>query len=176
MAGRIISSVCLSALVAFGMASPFAQQPQLPAPRSPEIHADKTVTFRLSAPQAGEVTLNGSWDGAVNIRMTKDEGGVWSATVGPLGAQLWSYWYLVDGVKALDPGNAETQRDGARYASLLMNPGIVLANHTGCSCRPSSEARGLDASLPDVWDGYLHRRDAAENRQPFQFQSTRERD
>jgi enterochelin esterase-like enzyme len=127
MAGRIISSVCLSALVAFGMASPFAQQPQLPAPRSPEIHADKTVTFRLSAPQAGEVTLNGSWDGAVNIRMTKDEGGVWSATVGPLGAQLWSYWYLVDGVKALDPANAETQRDGARYASLLMVSGAESA-------------------------------------------------
>jgi enterochelin esterase family protein len=81
------------------------------------------VTFRLAAPQATDVTLNGSWDGAVNIRMNKDEGGVWSATVGPLGAQLWSYWYLVDGVKALDPGNAETQRDGARYASMLMIPG-----------------------------------------------------
>jgi enterochelin esterase-like enzyme len=140
MAGRMISCVCLSALVASGMASPFAQQataptrassatnpaaaaPQRPVPRSPEIHPDKTVTFRLAAPQASEVTLNGSWDGAVNIGMTKDEGGVWSATVGPLGAQLWSYWYLVDGVKALDPGNAETQRDGARYASMLMIPG-----------------------------------------------------
>ena len=100
MARRMISCVCLSALAAFGMASPFAQQPtaptratnpaaaapQPPVARSLEIHPDKTVTFRLAAPQAAEVTLNGSWDGAVNIRMTKDEGGVWSATVGPLGA------------------------------------------------------------------------------------------
>src|SRR5207245_4209243 len=40
-----------------------------------------------------------------------------------LAPQLWGYWYLVDGVKALDPGNAETQRDGARYDNLLMISG-----------------------------------------------------
>lgn len=92
-------------------------------PKSPEIHSDRTVTFRLMAPHAMEVTLNGSWDGATNIKMTKDASGVWSTTVGPLAAQLWGYWYLVDGVKALDPGNAETQRDGARYDNLLMISG-----------------------------------------------------
>jgi enterochelin esterase family protein len=75
------------------------------------------------APNASEVTLNGSWDGATNLKMTKDASGVWSTTVGPLAAQLWGYWYLVDGVKALDPGNAETQRDGARYDNLLMISG-----------------------------------------------------
>jgi enterochelin esterase family protein len=69
------------------------------------------------------VTLNGSWDGATNLRMTKDENGVWSTTVGPLGAQLWGYSYMVDGVKALDPSNGETQRDGARYDNLLMISG-----------------------------------------------------
>jgi enterochelin esterase family protein len=47
--------------------------------------------------------------------------------VGPLAAQLWGYWYLVDGVKALDPGNSETQRDGARYANLLMISGAESA-------------------------------------------------
>jgi enterochelin esterase-like enzyme len=109
------------------------QQPPTPAPaapaarpvipRSPEIHPDRTVTFRLSAPKATEVTLNGSWDGATALPMTKDESGVWSTTIGPLAPQLWGYWYLVDGVKALDPGNGETQRDGARYDNLLMIPG-----------------------------------------------------
>ena len=94
-----------------------------PVPRSPEIHPDKTVTFRLSAPKATEVTLNGSWEGASNLPMKKDENGVWSTTVGPLGAQLWGYWYLVDGVKALDPGNGEIQRDGSRYDNLLMISG-----------------------------------------------------
>ena len=55
--------------------------------------------------------------------MTKDDAGVWSTTVGPLAPQLWGYWFMVDGVKALDPGNGETQRDGARYDNLLMISG-----------------------------------------------------
>lgn len=92
-------------------------------PLSPEIHPDKTVTFRLSAPKATEVTLNGSWENGTNIKMTKDDKGIWSVTAGPLGEQLWGYWYLVDGVKALDPGNGETQRDGMRYDNLLMISG-----------------------------------------------------
>ena len=55
--------------------------------------------------------------------MTKDESGVWSTTIGPLAPQLWGYWFLVDGVKALDPNNGETQRDGSRYDNLLMISG-----------------------------------------------------
>ena len=46
--------------------------------RSPEILPDHTVTFRFSAPSANEVTLNGSFPGGRNIKMTKDEDGVWS--------------------------------------------------------------------------------------------------
>jgi enterochelin esterase family protein len=98
-------------------------RPRIPV--SPEIHADKTVTFRISAPKATEVTLNGSWEGAKELPMSKNDEGVWSTTVGPLPEQLFGYWYLVDGVKALDPGNAETQRDGARYDSMLMIPGAA---------------------------------------------------
>ena len=103
-----------------------AGQPAAPRPaplRSPEIQPDRTVTFRLLAPKATEVTLNGSWDNGTDIKMTKDDAGVWSATVGPLAPQLWGYWFVVDGVKALDPNNAETQRDGSRYDNLLMISG-----------------------------------------------------
>jgi len=106
--------------------APGAAAPQAarPAPlRSPEIHPDRTVTFRLLAPKATEVTVNGSWEAGTNITMRKDESGVWSATIGPLAPQLWGYWFMVDGVKALDPNNAETQRDGARYDNLLMISG-----------------------------------------------------
>src|SRR5258708_23173096 len=95
-----------------------------PAPiKSPEIHPDRTVTFRLLAPKAAEVTLNGSWDNGANLKMTRDESGVWSAMIGPLAPQLWGYWFVVDGVKALDPNNGETQRDGWRYDNLLMISG-----------------------------------------------------
>jgi enterochelin esterase family protein len=102
---------------------PPAQAARPPVPKSPDIHPGRTVTFRLMAPNANEVTLNGSWDGGTNIKMTKDDSGVWSTTIGPLAPQLWGYWYMVDGVKALDPGNAETQRDGSRYDNLLMITG-----------------------------------------------------
>jgi enterochelin esterase family protein len=104
-------------------AAPAAQAAR-PAPiKSPEIHPDRTVTFRLLAPKASEVTLNGSWDNGTDLKMTKDESGVWSTTVGPLVPQLWGYWFVADGVKALDPNNGETQRDGSRYDNLLMISG-----------------------------------------------------
>ena len=131
----LIRTTTVGALLAFALcagssflsaqapAPPAAQAARPVPPKSPDIHPDRTVTFRLMAPHANEVTLNGSWDGATNIKMTKDASGVWSTTIGPLAAQLWGYWYLVDGVKALDPGNAETQRDGARYDNLLMISG-----------------------------------------------------
>ena len=128
-------SMCarLSGIVAvfgFIVGAPLVAQQPPPSPpaarvvlRSPEIHPDRTVTFRLHAPKASEVTLNGSWENGTNLKMTKDDAGVWSTTIGPLAPQLWGYWFMVDGVKALDPNNAETQRDGARYDNLLMVSG-----------------------------------------------------
>ena len=82
----------LSILAAFFQQAPAQAQPQpgqaapgrgaaVRPPASPEIHPDKTVTFRLSAPKAAEVTLNGSWEGARDIKMTKDDDCVWSVTV-----------------------------------------------------------------------------------------------
>jgi len=102
-----------------------AAAPQAPLPRlrSPEISDDHHVTFRLRAPKATEVTFNADWMGATNMAMQKDDQGVWSITVGPLDAQLYGYWFLVDGVRTLDPSNSETERDGNRFSSLLMVSG-----------------------------------------------------
>src|ERR1017187_6544231 len=58
-------------------------------PVSPEILPDKRVTFRLLAPGATKVVLNGDWEGGSNVAMTKDANGIWSVTVGPLAAELW---------------------------------------------------------------------------------------
>src|SRR5690348_5981304 len=57
-------------------------------PVSPEIHGDRTVTFRLFAPKASEVVLMGS-PGIIEaikkpMPLKRDEKGVWSLTVGPL--------------------------------------------------------------------------------------------
>ena len=87
---------------------------------SPEVSADRHITFRLLAPKAAEVTLNGNWDGVNELPMTKDEKGVWSVTVGPLAPQLYGYAFTADGVRALDPSNSETEREGSRYYSMVM--------------------------------------------------------
>jgi hypothetical protein len=52
-----------------------------PPVKSPEVGADRRVTFRLRAPNAKEVAvaLGGS-----RLAMQKDEQGVWSATSEPL--------------------------------------------------------------------------------------------
>lgn len=124
--------VLLSASVVSAQPAPSAQPaqqgrggrgPQGPRIVSPEMHPDKKITFRLSAPKAGAVVLNGGWPNGSNIPMVKDDQGVWSVTVDPLPEQLWQYSFNVDGLKVLDPGNGEYARDGSRYDNLLMIEG-----------------------------------------------------
>jgi enterochelin esterase-like enzyme len=119
-------TVMLAALALPGIAMAQPQPSPAVAParlNSPEVSSDNNVTFRLSAPNATRVFLEGSWIGAIDLPMTKDASGVWSTTVGPLNPQLYGYWYIVDGVRALDPSNSETERDGSRYNTMLMVPG-----------------------------------------------------
>ena len=88
--------------------------------KSPDVSSDNMITFRLNAPAATAVTLNGSWIGAIDLSMTRDSSGLWTTTVGPMKPQMYGYWYMVDGVRALDPSNSETERDGSRYNSMVM--------------------------------------------------------
>lgn len=92
-------------------------------PVSPEVLADGRVSLRLLAPDALDVRLNGDWEGGMGVPMIKDEKGVWSATVGPLAPELWGYTFSVDGVRALDPRNPDSKRDGSRLDSILLVPG-----------------------------------------------------
>jgi enterochelin esterase-like enzyme len=105
-----------------GMAMPAAV-------RSPEILADQKVTLRLRAPNAVDVQVNGDWPQGRGIKMTKDDQGIWSITVGPLTPELWNYTYSVDGVSTLDPSNANLLRDGTRYMSFFILDGALSANY-----------------------------------------------
>src|SRR4029450_11419345 len=99
---RLFAAVSVAAVVAAaplaGQQAPPAGAPAQaarPAPlRSPEIHTDRTVTFRLLAPKATEVTLNGSWDNGTDLKMVKDESGVWATTIGPLAPELGGDWVM----------------------------------------------------------------------------------
>src|SRR5437016_14250696 len=77
-----------------------------PALRSAEILDDHRVTFRLRATNAADVVLNGDWPEGRGVKLTKDDQGVWSTTVGPLTPELWYYTVNVDGASVVDPANA----------------------------------------------------------------------
>lgn len=94
--------------------------------KSPEVLADGRVTFRLAAPKATEVLLQGNWEGGRGVAMTRDNSGVWSVTTRPLQPELWAYTYSVDGVRTLDPGNYNVARDGVGF----MNTVLVLDGAT----------------------------------------------
>ncbi len=114
------------------LAQPAPQGPgagQPAQPRSPEVLADGKVVFRLLAPAAAAVTLGGDFPIGTNVAMTKDDKGVWSATVGPLKADFYSYFFAVDGVRTLDWRNVFVMRDGARYASWLRVLGADAADY-----------------------------------------------
>jgi enterochelin esterase family protein len=58
---RLLFAVVLAASVLFGQRGPTPYYEDTNnVPISPEIHGDKTVTFRLFAPKANDVVLMGS--------------------------------------------------------------------------------------------------------------------
>lgn len=106
--------------------------PRQPTPNdalvSPEAQADKRVTFRLYAPKASEVILRGDWmEGADIVRLQKDEKGVWSVTVGPLRPDYYSYLFIVDGVRTLDPRNAMIKQGVTSLDNMFLLSGAESA-------------------------------------------------
>jgi enterochelin esterase-like enzyme len=90
-----------------------------PLPRSPEVHADRTVTFRLRAPEATAVQLVGEvLQGKPPQPMTKDSEGVWSVTIGPLPPEIWIYNFRIEGVDFPDSANISLMPRAAGAAAV----------------------------------------------------------
>lgn len=110
-------------LAAVSMA--WAQAPQRERPigdtlQSPEVAADHRVTFRIYAPKASEVTLTGDWLGTTPApKLTRDERGVWSLTVGPMEPSIYIYSFNVDGVAMADPVNPRMKLRARTSGSLV---------------------------------------------------------
>jgi len=104
---------------------------------SPEIHPDHTVSFRLQAPQAGKVELTGdflpirktgtpygNYDAPGIVELTKNAQGVWEFTTPQaLSPELYSYSFVIDGVKVTDPNNVYMIRDVASVTSIFIIQG-----------------------------------------------------
>ena len=113
------------ALLAALASLPFALA-QTPAPDglvSPEVRADRTVTFRVRAPEAKSVTLYGDWMPLGKPEpMMKDDAGVWSIHTSPLEANGHLYWFNLDGVAVADPINPVIKLRQRTSASLVEVP------------------------------------------------------
>jgi enterochelin esterase family protein len=95
---------------------------------STDVAPDRKVTFRVYAPKAAEVGLRGDWmEGFGTDALAKDAQGVWSITVGPLAPDLYSYSFVVDGVKTVDPKNALVKQGVSSVDSMLLVPGPEAA-------------------------------------------------
>src|SRR5947207_8837392 len=96
----------LTALIIFGTTLARAQTaPPRPRPlASAEIQPDGSVTFRLRAAQAKEVTLRGQWLKEPQP-LTRGGDGDWSVTVEQVPAGVWEYSFQVDGLNVLDAVN-----------------------------------------------------------------------
>jgi enterochelin esterase family protein len=88
---------------------------------SPEVHPDRTVTFRILAPTASAVSVTADWQTGAQP-MEKADNGVWSLTVGPLAPAIYIYSYTVDGIAMADPGNPRVKLRSRGSASLVEVP------------------------------------------------------
>lgn len=108
---------------------------------SPEINGNQ-VTFRLEAPDAQSVQVNGTMNEEYTIiniyggearacrpaDMVKNDKGIWeyTCTVSP---DWYNYCFIVDGVPTLDPANPLMQRDGHDRLNAFLVKGEYSKNY-----------------------------------------------
>jgi enterochelin esterase-like enzyme len=97
---------------------------------SPEVSAEKKITFRIHAPKATTVTLSGSDipGNGTGAKLKKGDNGVWEATLGPVGAGAYRYNFSVDGVAVIDPRNPATSESNSNTWSLVYVPGSEISD------------------------------------------------
>ena len=118
---KLFAGVALIIAMFWISVSGFCQPPRGPFVVSPEVHADKTVTFRYLAPRAKIVKLSGQFQKSP-VEMSKDSLGIWSITVGPIKPDIYPYSFQVDGVTVMDPANVAFFPNERFKASLVDVP------------------------------------------------------
>jgi enterochelin esterase family protein len=116
----------LVALGISGMAN--GQPPRGPMAFSPQINADKTVTFRYYSPTATDVKISAQFLKGTSA-LTKDASGMWSVTLGPVKPDIYPYNFIVDGISVMDPANEDFFPNERFKGSLLDVPGETPLIH-----------------------------------------------
>lgn len=103
----------------------FAQQAiwGVPSIISPEVSTDRTVTFRLNAPNAQKVMITGDFLKSGVVEMEKDTSGIWTFTSEAINPEMYRYNYIVDGLTIADPANVFEVRDACTVFNYFLVPG-----------------------------------------------------
>ena len=129
---------------------------------SPQLNADGTATFRILAPNARSVEVTGDFLPTEKVKtpygefdapgkgaLTRNEQGLWEfTTVSPLAPELYSYSFLVDGLKINDPANVHRIRDVGSVTDVFL-----VRGHEGDSARADLYAinKVPHGTLAKVW-------------------------
>lgn len=97
---------------------------------SPEINPDNSVTFRYVNPKARTVEVTGDFLPTVAVQipgggvwaapgkaLLAEQNGVWTFTTEPLKGDFYSYAFVVDGQRVMDPNNVYLSRDIATFTN-----------------------------------------------------------
>ncbi len=128
-----LSISLLASLLLYPFHAEAAKQKRMAGPppyarvKSPEVHADGTISFRIWAPEAMEVTLQcAALLGEQSDQLERFDDEYWRITVKPVRSGQFRYKFLVDGVQTTDPVNSLT----IGKSSVLWVPGEETAFFT----------------------------------------------
>lgn len=134
-----MKNIIFFTMLLVGSTGAFAQQALWGVPKiiSPDVHVDKTVTFRIDAPAAKRVQVTGDFLPVEKIKtpfgefagpgyadLRKNGQGLWEYTTPePLAPELYSYTLVVDSLKMPDPSNVYQIRDVGTITNIFIIPG-----------------------------------------------------
>ena len=123
-----VVAIAASAQGASGQAQGGRGGSPVPQFASPDVGPDRTITFRIYAPQADAVRLTASDIPGVgqNAQFVRGDNGVWELTFGPVDPGAYRYNFNVDGVATIDPRNPATSESNNNVWSLVSVPGSDL--------------------------------------------------
>jgi enterochelin esterase family protein len=96
---------------------------------SPEVHSDKSVTFRYYAPFAKQVKLEGLMLKEPQL-MTREQDGTWIIKFDRIKPDIYPYCFVVDSIQIMDPNNIMSQPSEDFKYSLVDIPGKTPLIHS----------------------------------------------
>jgi enterochelin esterase-like enzyme len=108
--------------MAQAQASAPAPAPALAPVRSPEVHADRTITFRYRDATASQAAVSIDVN-AAPLPMEKSADGVWSVTTPPMPPEIYIYRFSVDGIMRADSSNPQVVQSLSNLSNMVEVPG-----------------------------------------------------